>query len=163
MRLGAYAAILKDKTQVLKLYQETGRLAEDAKKIQELMKDKSQAFRIGILEKGKKIVLERHRHRYEVNPEFHAILEEKGLVLSGLSPNGKLVESLLLTPQKAEAMGLTAPADLTAWWVGFHIEDAEIAVGQARLMIKPINIFEAIQAAAKNERRGFVDAKIEGA
>ena len=33
MRLGAYAAMLKDKTQVLKLYQETGRLCENTKKL----------------------------------------------------------------------------------------------------------------------------------
>ena len=83
MRLGAYAANLKDKTQVLKLYGETGRLAEDTKKVQELMKDKSQTFRIGILEKNKKVVLERHRHRYEVNPKYIEILEKKGLVFSG--------------------------------------------------------------------------------
>ncbi|MBI2656617.1 CTP synthase [Candidatus Woesearchaeota archaeon] len=83
MRLGAYAAALKDKSQVLKLYQETGRLKEDEKRIDELMKDKTQAFRLGILEKGKKTVLERHRHRYEVNPKFVGILEKKGLVFSG--------------------------------------------------------------------------------
>ncbi len=83
MRLGAYAAILKDKSQILKLYAETGRLKEDEKRIQELMKDKSQAFRLGILEKGKKTVLERHRHRYEVNPRFVDLIEKNGMVFSG--------------------------------------------------------------------------------
>jgi len=83
MRLGVYAALLKDKTQVLKLYEETGRLGEDAKKLQELTKDKAQAFRIGLLEKGKKVVLERHRHRYEVNPKYVDILEKNGLAFSG--------------------------------------------------------------------------------
>ncbi len=83
MRLGAYAAILKDKSQILKLYSETGRLEEDAKKLQELAKDKTQAFRSGLLEKGKKVVLERHRHRYEVNPKYVDILEKNGLVFSG--------------------------------------------------------------------------------
>ena len=83
MRLGAYAAILKEKTHILKLYEETGRLEEDSKRINELMRDKSQAFRLGILDKGKKIVLERHRHRYEVNPKFVDLLEKKGLVFSG--------------------------------------------------------------------------------
>ena len=39
---------------------------------------------------------ERHRHRYEVNPAHHKILREKGLILSGLSPNGKLVEFIEL-------------------------------------------------------------------
>ena len=37
-------------------------------------------------------VWERHRHRYELNNDFRALLTEKGLVLSGLSPDGKLVE-----------------------------------------------------------------------
>ena len=83
MRLGAYTALLKDKTQVLKLYEETGRLDEDTQKFHELSKDKSQAFRIGLLEKGKHVVLERHRHRYEVNPKYVDILEKNGLVFSG--------------------------------------------------------------------------------
>ncbi|MBI3035275.1 CTP synthase [Candidatus Woesearchaeota archaeon] len=83
MRLGAYAAILKDKSQILRLYEDTGRLKDDEKRINELMKDKSQAFRLGILEKGKKTVLERHRHRYEVNPRFVDLLEKSGIVFSG--------------------------------------------------------------------------------
>ena len=37
-------------------------------------------------------VYERHRHRYEVNPKFHHTLIDNGLVLSGMSPDGKLVE-----------------------------------------------------------------------
>ncbi|ACX51227.1 CTP synthase [Ammonifex degensii KC4] len=35
---------------------------------------------------------ERHRHRYEFNNDYRHILAEKGLVLSGLSPDGRLVE-----------------------------------------------------------------------
>src|SRR3989338_6053802 len=99
MRLGAYAALLKDKTQVLKLYQETGRLQEDTRRIQELMKDNGQAFRLGLLEKGKKIVLERHRHRYEVNPKYVDLLEKNGLVFSGHYVRGdktKLMEYIEL-------------------------------------------------------------------
>ena len=45
---------------------------------------------------GTEEVSERHRHRYEVNPKYHKILEEKGLVLSGLSPDGQLVEFIEL-------------------------------------------------------------------
>ena len=41
---------------------------------------------------GKTEVNERHRHRYEVNPEYHKILEENGLIISGTSPDGKLAE-----------------------------------------------------------------------
>lgn len=38
------------------------------------------------------IVYERHRHRYEFNNAFRGILASKGLVISGTSPDGSLVE-----------------------------------------------------------------------
>lgn len=41
-------------------------------------------------------VCERHRHRYEVNPEYHAILERYGMNLAGMSEDGKLVEFISL-------------------------------------------------------------------
>lgn len=41
---------------------------------------------------GETLVEERHRHRYEFNNEFREHLEEKGLVFSGTSPDGRLVE-----------------------------------------------------------------------
>lgn len=41
---------------------------------------------------GKKEVSERHRHRYEVNPEYVKEIEKAGLVFSGTSPDGKLME-----------------------------------------------------------------------
>jgi CTP synthase len=37
-------------------------------------------------------ISERHRHRYEFNNEYKERLEEKGLIISGVSPNGELVE-----------------------------------------------------------------------
>ncbi len=43
------------------------------------------------------VVQERHRHRYEFNNEYREILEEKGLILSGLSPDGNLVEAVELS------------------------------------------------------------------
>ena len=45
---------------------------------------------------GFKEISERHRHRYEVNPEYHEILQEKGMIFSGMSPDGKLVEFIEL-------------------------------------------------------------------
>lgn len=39
---------------------------------------------------------ERHRHRWEVNPEYHKTLQEKGMVFSGMSPDEKLVEFIEL-------------------------------------------------------------------
>jgi CTP synthase len=41
---------------------------------------------------GKDLVEERHRHRYEVNNAYRGALEQAGLVCSGLSPDGRLVE-----------------------------------------------------------------------
>jgi CTP synthase len=42
-------------------------------------------------------ISERHRHRYEVNNKFRSKLTEKGMVLSGLSPDKELVEIIELT------------------------------------------------------------------
>ena len=41
---------------------------------------------------GKTEALERHRHRYEFNSKYRETLESKGLVISGTSPDGDLVE-----------------------------------------------------------------------
>jgi len=45
---------------------------------------------------GEDVVMERHRHRYEVNPKYHRVLSEHGLVFSGWSPNRLLVETIEL-------------------------------------------------------------------
>jgi CTP synthase len=41
---------------------------------------------------GKTEASERHRHRYEFNMHYRQVLEEKGLIISGTSPDGNLVE-----------------------------------------------------------------------
>jgi CTP synthase len=41
---------------------------------------------------GVEVVYERHRHRYEFNNDFRQPLEKAGIVASGLSPDGRLVE-----------------------------------------------------------------------
>jgi CTP synthase len=43
---------------------------------------------------GAQEISERHRHRYEVNNDYREMLEEKGLRISGLSPDGNLVEMI---------------------------------------------------------------------
>lgn len=57
------------------------------------------AYEANILENSKVYELykslkvsERHRHRYEVNPKYHKTLVDNGLVFSGTSKNGRLVE-----------------------------------------------------------------------
>lgn len=41
---------------------------------------------------GMKMISERHRHRYEFNPAYKDILEQKGLTISGISPDNKFIE-----------------------------------------------------------------------
>ena len=57
-------------------------------------------------------ISERHRHRYEFNPEFRQRLEKEGLVFSGVSPDGKFVEMVELS------------RDAHPWFIGcqFHPE-----------------------------------------
>ena len=45
---------------------------------------------------GAEHISERHRHRYEVNNDYRAALEQAGLVLCGQSPDGQLVEAVEL-------------------------------------------------------------------
>ncbi len=56
---------------------------------------------------GAEVVSERHRHRYEVNPRFRSRLEETGLLCSGSSPDGRLVEFIEL-PQHPFWVGTQA-------------------------------------------------------
>ncbi len=71
---------------------------------QRKLEDKGGSMRLGaypcVLGKGTRTaeaygtleVSERHRHRYEFNPDYRDRLSEAGLVLAGASPNGHLVE-----------------------------------------------------------------------
>ncbi|MEQ8658154.1 MAG: CTP synthase [Hyphomicrobiales bacterium] len=43
---------------------------------------------------GNTTIFERHRHRYEVNIDYRQMLEDSGLVMSGLSPDGVLPETI---------------------------------------------------------------------
>lgn len=53
-----------------------------------ILKEGTKAFALY----GSKEISERHRHRYEVNPDYVAKLEEGGLVVSGVSPKNNIVE-----------------------------------------------------------------------
>ena len=63
---------------------------------------------------------ERHRHRYEVNPDYHETLNKNGMIFSGCSPDGRLVEFIELPdlkffvatqahPELKSRMGTPAP------------------------------------------------------
>ncbi len=45
---------------------------------------------------GQEAISERHRHRYEVNPAYHLVLQQHGMAFSGISPDRRLVEIIEL-------------------------------------------------------------------
>ncbi|HLD39467.1 MAG TPA: CTP synthase, partial [archaeon] len=101
MRLGAYAAILKENSRVLELYRKTGRLLADLKRVEQLKI--TEPSRLGIIGIEYNIVLERHRHRFEVNPEFVKKIQDAGLVFSGFhqrEDGTKLMEYIELPQHK---------------------------------------------------------------
>jgi CTP synthase len=59
---------------------------------------------------GNEIIYERHRHRYEFSNDFREAFQKAGMQLTGISPDGKLVEIIELPELK--------------WYVGvqFHPE-----------------------------------------
>lgn len=57
-----------------------------------IVRENSLAYRLY----GKRRISERHRHRYEVNNEYRSILQQHGMVFSGLSPDEQLVEMIEL-------------------------------------------------------------------
>lgn len=61
---------------------------------------------------GSETISERHRHRYEVNPKYIPVVEKEGLIFSGKSPDGTLMEIAEL------------PKDVHPFFVGtqFHPE-----------------------------------------
>ena len=80
-------------------------------------------------------ISERHRHRYEFNPEYRDRLSRAGLVLSGTSPDGRLVEIVELADHP--------------WFLGcqFHPEFKSTP-------FRPHPLFVAFVAAAVQKRAG---------
>ncbi|MEZ4708960.1 MAG: CTP synthase [Caldilineaceae bacterium] len=65
MRLGVYECYLQPHTKAMQAYQTAG---------------------------AGNVICERHRHRFEFNNQYRAVLEQGGLIFSGLSPDSRLVE-----------------------------------------------------------------------
>jgi CTP synthase len=94
---------------------------------------------------GSKEISERHRHRYEFNPEFREQLERTGLVFSGISTDGRFVEMVEL------------PRDAHPWFLGcqFHPE-------YKSKPLAPHPLFASfVEAAYRNRMRD--EASVEGA
>ena len=77
MRLGAYVAALKQ-GEVMDLYTKTKRMEKDRLRLGAL-----EPFRVGKTDLSGPVVIERHRHRYEVNPEYIEKIENAGLKFTG--------------------------------------------------------------------------------
>ena len=77
MRLGAYVAALK-RGKVMDLYTKTKRMEKDRLRLGAL-----EPFRVGKTDLSGPVVIERHRHRYEVNPEYIEKIENAGLKFTG--------------------------------------------------------------------------------
>ena len=84
---------------------------------------------------GKEEVEERHRHRYEINPEYVKQLTDAGLVFSGVSPDGVLMEIAEL------------PESVHPFYVGTQAHPELIARPLA-----PHPLFSAFLAAAKAKK-----------
>lgn len=87
MRLGGYDCILKPGTLVADIYQ------------------KHKAFK----DTRKKLISERHRHRYEFNNKYRDVMEQAGFVISGTSPDDFFVEMIEL-PKKVHPFFLATQA-----------------------------------------------------
>ncbi len=70
LRLGSYPCVVKEGTHLYDCYRKAGALEEG------------------------NTIHERHRHRYEFNNDYREILSNAGLVLSGNSPDGELIETV---------------------------------------------------------------------
>jgi CTP synthase len=94
---------------------------------------------------GAEEISERHRHRYEFNPEFREQLEQAGLRISGVSVDGRFVEMVEL------------PRETHPWFLGcqFHPE-------YKSKPLAPQPLFASfVRAAYRNRMRD--DAAVEGA
>ncbi len=87
---------------------------------------------------GRPAISERHRHRYEVNQKYLPILQQHGMVVAGLSPDGKFVEMVELPDHP--------------WFLGcqFHPE-------YKSKLTEPHPLFVSYIAAALEERQARQD------
>ena len=85
MRLWSYEAVLQKWSLVEKLYKTN---------------DNSPLAPLFTIEGDKMIITERHRHRFEVNPKYHEILEKNWLTISGKAPDRDLTEFIEIKDHK---------------------------------------------------------------
>ena len=92
IRLGAWPCLIKNGTRLSLAYEKYG----DVKSAPWYCPKDSDQDKF----KAPSVVFERHRHRYEFNNEFKKDFERAGFIVSGTSPDGKLVEAVELGKHK---------------------------------------------------------------
>ena len=80
LRLGSYPCVIKGGTRAYALYGQTNSYVNQAENIAD----------------NTIMIHERHRHRYEVNNDYREELERHGMILSGMSPDKRIVEMIEL-------------------------------------------------------------------
>ena len=97
MRLGAYPCVLKEGSRAYSLYSNESYLNQ-----QPVSEDRNDGCVPGTggvkqnRDAAGLLIHERHRHRYEVNNDYRDELEDSGMILSGMSPDKRIVEMIEL-------------------------------------------------------------------
>lgn len=89
IRLGAWPCVIKPDTKLFEVYKD---YLKDKEMPWNTPRDKHQPSSIS----HQSLIFERHRHRYEFNNKYKEVFEKAGFVVSGTSPDGKLVEAIEL-------------------------------------------------------------------
>ncbi len=84
IRLGAWGCVIKKGTKLDEAYKKYGNIENAPWYLDSSGKP------------SKGVIYERHRHRYEFNNKYKTQFEKAGLIISGTSPDGKLVEAIEL-------------------------------------------------------------------
>lgn len=83
-------------------------------------------------------ISERHRHRFEVNNDFRPILEENGMIISGTSPDNKLVEMIEL-PDHPWFIGCQFHPELKSRATKAHPLFREFIKASSKYAVKKLN------------------------
>ena len=79
---------------------------------------------------GSNHISERHRHRYEVNIEYKDALEKNGMVISGMSPDGKLPEMIEIPTHRFFVAGQFHPEFQSNPFTGHPLFNAFVAAAK---------------------------------
>ena len=79
---------------------------------------------------GSNHISERHRHRYEVNIEYKGVLEKNGMIISGMSPDGKLPEMIEIPSHRFFVAGQFHPEFQSNPFTGHPLFNAFVAAAK---------------------------------